>query len=247
MHRYRQIHTTSTKCQYQAAASNPKCRVFEKCDIIVRIRHTRRNEDPISTCAPWNPVATKNVDPYTLSAIENDATWYSPNCRNVKYPPNATVRIRACVAFLLFPSISLWCAHVTVTPDANSTAVFSNGTLKGLIGVIPTGGQQHPSSAVGASLLWKNAQKKAKKKHTSDKMNSSIPYRSPLATYVVWAPWNVPSRITSRHHWIIDRPRTATDNNRQVVEWMWNHLTNPTVINSAPRAEVKGHGLTSTK
>lgn len=78
MHRYRQIHTTSTKCQYHAAASNPKCRVFEKCDIMVRIRHTKRNEDPISTCAPWNPVATKNVDPYTLSAIENDAAWYSP-------------------------------------------------------------------------------------------------------------------------------------------------------------------------
>ena len=41
--------------------------------------------------------------------------------------------------------------------------MFSSGTLKGLIGVIPTGGQQHPSSGVGASLLWKNAQKKAKK------------------------------------------------------------------------------------
>lgn len=200
MHRYRQIHTTSTKCQYHAAASNPKWCVLEKCDIIVRIKHTKRNEDPINTCAPWNPVDTKNVDPYTLSAIENDAAWYSPNCKNVKYPPSATVSTRAWIVFLLFPSISLWCAHVTVTPDARSTAVFSNGTLNGLIGVIPTGGQQHPNSIVGANLLWKNAQKKAKKKHTSDTINSNIPYRSPLATYVVWAPWNVPSRITSRHH-----------------------------------------------
>lgn len=149
--------------------------------------------------------------------------------------------------FLLFPSISLWCAHVTVTPDASSTAVFSRGTLNGLIGVTPIGGQQHPSSVAGAILLWKNAQKKAKKKHTSDKINSSIPYRSPLATYVVWAPWNVPSRITSRHHWIIDILSTTADRIRHVAEWMWNHLTIPTVINSAPSAEVNGHGLISTK
>ena len=63
MHRYKQIHTTSTKCQYQAAASNPKWCVVEKWDMIVRIKHTRRNDEPISTWAPWNPVATKKVDP----------------------------------------------------------------------------------------------------------------------------------------------------------------------------------------
>lgn len=44
----------------------------------VRIRQIKRNDDPIRTWAPWNPVATKNVDPYTLSAIENDASIYSP-------------------------------------------------------------------------------------------------------------------------------------------------------------------------
>ena len=60
--------------------------------------------------------------------------------------------------------------------------MFSSGILNGLMGVIPIGGQQHPSSGVGASLLWKNAQKKAKKKHTSDKINNIIPHRSPLAT-----------------------------------------------------------------
>jgi len=40
-----------------------------------------------------------------------------------------------------------------VTPDASNTAVFNSGTLKGLIGVIPVGGQVQPSSGVGASLL----------------------------------------------------------------------------------------------
>lgn len=121
--------------------------------MIVRARHTKRKDEPINTCAPWNPVATKKVDPNTLSAIVNEATWYSPSWRNVKYAPRATVTIKACVAFLLFPSVSLWWAHVTVTPDARSTAVFNRGTLNGLIGVIPTGGQVHPSSGEGASLL----------------------------------------------------------------------------------------------
>jgi len=51
------------------------------------------------------------------------------------------------------PSISLWCAHVTVTPEANRTAVFRRGTLNGSRVVIPAGGQQHPNSGVGASLL----------------------------------------------------------------------------------------------
>jgi hypothetical protein len=88
----------------------------------------------------------------------------------------------------LFPSVSLWCAHVTVTPDAKRTAVFRSGTLNGLIGVIPTGGQQHPNSGDGASLLWKNAQKNAKKKQTSDTMNKIIPYRRPVVTYVLCAP-----------------------------------------------------------
>lgn len=82
-------------------------------------------------------------------------------------------------------SSNLWCAQVTVTPDANRTAVFSKGTLNGFRGVIPAGGQQHPSSGVGDSLLWKNAQKKAKKNSTSDVINRIIPHRSPFVTYDV--------------------------------------------------------------
>lgn len=50
------------------------------------------------------------------------------------------------------PSIMLWWAHVTVTPDERSTAVLRRGTLKGSKGVIPVGGQQPPISGVGARL-----------------------------------------------------------------------------------------------
>lgn len=54
---------TSTKCQYQAAASNPKWCPGVKWNFISRKRQISRKEDPIITWRPWNPVATKKVDP----------------------------------------------------------------------------------------------------------------------------------------------------------------------------------------
>lgn len=87
-----------------------------------------------------------------------------------------------------FPARMLWWAQVTVTPDESRTAVLRRGTRKGLIGLIPVGGQDTPSSMVGARLLWKNAQKKAKKKQTSEVIKSIIPYRSPVLTGRVCLP-----------------------------------------------------------
>lgn len=52
-------------------------------------------------------MATKNVVPYTLSAMVNGAAKYSPACRNVKYAPSSTVTVRAWMAFVRCPSISL--------------------------------------------------------------------------------------------------------------------------------------------
>jgi hypothetical protein len=40
-----------------------------------------------------------------------------------------------------------------VAPEARSTVVLSRGTLNGFRGVMPIGGQQQPSSGVGARLL----------------------------------------------------------------------------------------------
>jgi len=65
-------------------------------------------------------------------------------------------------------------------------AVFSSGTEYGFRGLMPVGGHLHPISGVGDSLLWKNAQKNAKKKSTSDVINKIIPQRSPVVTYEVW-------------------------------------------------------------
>lgn len=65
---------TSTKCQYQAAASNPKWWLDVKWKLISRRRQTDRKDDPMITWSPWKPVATKKVEPYTPSAIENGAS-----------------------------------------------------------------------------------------------------------------------------------------------------------------------------
>lgn len=45
-----------------------------------------------------------------------------------------------------------WWAHVTVTPEANKTAVFNRGTSKGFKAWIPFGGHWLPSSGAGARL-----------------------------------------------------------------------------------------------
>ena len=65
------------------AASNPKWWFDEKCRVVCRRRHVVRNVVPMITCSPWNPVATKNVDPYAESAIVNGASRYSYACSAV--------------------------------------------------------------------------------------------------------------------------------------------------------------------
>ena len=52
-----------------------------KCIMVHRQRQVRRNSDPMITCRPWNPVAIKKVEPYTLSAILNMVSIYSVACK----------------------------------------------------------------------------------------------------------------------------------------------------------------------
>src|SRR3990170_837595 len=59
----RNSHTTSTKCQYQAAASKPKCCFGVKSPLLARTRQTIRKIVPTSTWKPWKPVAMKKVAP----------------------------------------------------------------------------------------------------------------------------------------------------------------------------------------
>lgn len=161
--------------------------------------------------------------------------------------PSVTVNINPIRNSWWLLASNLWWAHVTVTPDDKRTAVFSKGTANGFRGVIPVGGHIHPSSGVGASLLWKNAQKNAKKNITSDVMNKIIPHSIPRCTLYVWNPVNDLSRITSRHHMIIFALIRIRVRGRRYHHPRWNHLVIVNIRSMALADLVKGHGLCSTK
>lgn len=205
------------------------------------------NRVPIITCNPWNPVAIKNVDPYTESAIENEASIYSNNWSIEKYRPKITVIINPLeVCEWLFFNKAWW-AQVIETPEDNKISVLRRGIWRGLKGIIPAGGQFIPNSILGDKEEWKKAQKKEIKKNTSDTINKIIPICIPFVTFTEWYPWSVLSRDTSRHHWIIviiiiNRPIFIRGLLLKV-----NDSTVPKVINNAAKAPVRGHGLTLTR
>ncbi len=66
--------------------------------------------------------------------------------------------------------------------------MFNRGIAVGSRASIPWGGQFAPISIVGANLLWKKAQKKEKKKSTSDVIKSIIPNFNPNCTFIVCNP-----------------------------------------------------------
>jgi hypothetical protein len=148
----------------------------------------------------------------------------------------------ACAKLLLMIA---WCVHVIVAPDETRMAVFKRGILSGLNVIIPVGGHNLPTSILGARLMWKKAQKNDRKNMISDVMNKIIPSFRLFITTVGWYPWNVASRVTSRHHWIDERSITAT---ASVMEFFveWNHKIILVVSNSVLKIDVIGHGLCST-
>lgn len=125
--------------------------------------------------------------------------------------------------------------------------MFSRGILNGLKIIIPVGGQIRPNSSVGESLEWKNPQKKDKKKNTSEVINRIIPHFIPIRTFLVWNPWKVLSRDTSRHHWYIVNNTIIRPIINKLLILEWNNLTDPVNMIITLRAPVKGHGLLLTK
>ena len=154
---------------------------------------------PTWTWRPWNPVAKKNVDPYTESEIWKGLSIYSRAWKNVKKTASPTVIARLRMASFRYPATIEWCAHVTEHPERRRISVFRRGTSHGLKAWIPWGGHVLPIWIAGTIDEWKKAQKKAKKNITSETINKTIPIRWDFWTAVVWRPSKVASRITSRH------------------------------------------------
>ena len=196
--------TTSTKCQYQADASNPKWWLNVKWKLVNLNQLTNKKIVPIRTWRPWKPVATKKVDPNELSLKAKGQLIYSIAWTKVKNAPkNIVIPSELIASFLLSDTIE-WCAHVTVAPEPNKIAVFNKGTANGLTASIPIGGQEQPNSIEGEREEWKKAQKKLKKKQTSDKINIIIPNLRPFWTFSEWSPWKVASLVISLNHTNID-------------------------------------------
>lgn len=245
----RNIHTTSTKWKYNIDASYPKWWCFVIWWFIILTNITNKNNVPIITCSPWNPVATQNVLPYTESAIVNVASQYSIACNTVNINPSATVNTSPTIVSLRFPLIIALCDHVTVAPDDNSIAVFNSGTSNAFNAVIPTGGHTDPISTVGANAEWKNAQKNDTKNAASDTMNRITPNLNPFCTTNVCIPWYVASRITSLHHTAIVDITSTNDNiiNISPYKYRWKYITPPTANPNTPADPTIGHGLGFTK
>jgi len=113
--------------------------------------------------------------------------------------------------------------------------------------VIPAGGHTAPISILGLSLLWKKAQKKEKKNRTSETINSTTPNRIPFLKGVVWNPWKVASRITSRHQLNIVKSTNNKPIKIPIIEENLNQKANPAARQKAPNLPVIGHGEGFTK
>jgi len=171
---------------------------------------------------------------------------YSQACKRVKINPRIIVINKEMKASLNFLFIILWWDQVTVAPDANRIEVFNKGTWNGLKGVTAVGGHEEPNSIVGLRLEWKKAQKKEKKKRTSDVINKIIPHLSLNVTFDVCRPWKDASRWMSRHHCNIVNKiiEMARFNIRIVLKW--KKLIILDIRIKAPIEPVNGQGLFST-
>lgn len=112
---------------------------------------------------------------------------------------------------------------------------------------MPTGGHTEPISILGLNLLWKKAQKKEKKNITSETINRTTPNRSPFLNGLVWKPWNVASRTTSRHQFtIVNKTKNKPSKKPDLVENL-NQKARPATKQKAPNLPVIGQGEGFTK
>ena len=114
---------------------------------------------------------------------------------------------------------------------------------------IPIGGHFAPSSIVGDSALWKNAQNIARKNKASEAINKATPILIPLWTANVWFPKKVASEITSLNHKLILYTTLIKDINNifKANEKLWKLKTALNVRLNKLKLVFKGQGLGETK
>ena len=73
----------------------------------------------------------KKANPYSESAIVKAIQYV---CSAATYIPSDSVKNNTNLLGWRFFASGPWCAHISVTPKASTTAVFSSGTGGGLNG-----------------------------------------------------------------------------------------------------------------
>jgi len=136
-----------------------------------------------------------------------------------------------------------WWDNVTVMPEDTKIIVFNKGTWKGFNGLTPIGGQKFPISILGASLLWKKAQKKEKKNKISETMKSNIPVRRPFITFCEWYPCHDLSREISRHQRKEVKDKKVILIRRRLIFLVFIHIIIPSNVLIDRLPLNKGHGL----
>ena len=129
-----------------------------------------------------NPTAIPLLNTLTLLSSGITVTWTHHSLITNK-KDNASKRLTWTIILGLFftylQALEYYNSSFTVIPELSNVSVFSRGMAVGFRVSMPSGGQFAPISIVGASLLWKKAQKKEKKKSTSDEIKSIMPCLSP--------------------------------------------------------------------
>ena len=142
-----------------------------------------------------------------------------------------------------------WWHQVTVHPERSNINVFKRGICQGFKTFNPLGGHIEPISIEGDKLLWKKAQKKAKKNKISDTINKIVPKRRPIWTIPVWWPSYVASRTRSRHHknMVEKSKRKPLIKIKLAPLYACIYITNPITQQKTAREAKKGQGLGSTR
>ena len=81
--------------------------ILENSLLYILINEVDKNIIPINTWKPWKPVKIKKIDPYTLSAIQNNEYEYSIYWVNINQNPKIKVVNIVSIAYFLKPAIKL--------------------------------------------------------------------------------------------------------------------------------------------
>ena len=147
---------------------------------------------------------------------------------------------KATVLERLFPPREAW-DQVREAPLNNNKIVFTKGTPKQGICIIPNGGQMPPLCTAAANLEWKKHQKREKNNITSLKIKSKNPYFINLDSTLLIYPLLFSEFKSVIHKKVKIEIKINDKKNKLYEPERTNH--NPNIRNKKEKPILIGHGL----